>query len=90
MGLLVVRRIRMAHCKRGPERCEHCRAAAEKPALPKLLDVCPYGDAARPTTEVERAGTKSARPYDVLQVFADATEARAFAQKHGVTDVLLR
>ena len=45
--------------------------------------------AARPTIEVVRAGKKSFRTFDVLQTFTDAAEARAFATKHGLTDVVL-
>jgi hypothetical protein len=86
---LAIRAMKPLHCARGPARCEKCKEAQEKPALPKLLDVCPYGDVARPTIEVVRAGKKSYRTFDVLQTFANVDEARAFATKHGLTDVVL-
>jgi hypothetical protein len=86
---LAVRSLKHMHCARGPARCEKCKEAHDKPAAPKLLDVCPYGDAARPTIEVARDGKKSFRPFDVLQTFATVEEARAFATKHGLTDVVL-
>lgn len=86
---LAIRLLKPMHCARGPSRCEKCKAAGEKPAAPKLLDVCPYGDAARPTVEVERAGKKTFRAYDVIKSFNDIDEARAFATKHGLTDVAL-
>lgn len=86
---LALRMLKPLHCARGPARCEDCKAAQAKPPSPKLLDVCPHGPAARPTIEVERDGKKSHRPFDVLQTFADAAEARAFAKRHGLTDVAL-
>lgn len=84
---LAIRALRPGHCARGPQRCEACQAAAAQPAVPKLLDLCPWGQATRPTVEVERDGKKAWRPYDVLRSFADEAEARAFAQRHGLTDV---
>lgn len=86
---LVIRLLKPLHCARGSARCEECKAAQAKPRSAKLLDVCPHGHAARPTIEVERAGKKSHRPFDVLQTFADVEEARAFAKRHGLTDVTL-
>jgi hypothetical protein len=86
---LAIRAMKPLHCARGPERCEKCKHAATLPATPRLLDVCPHGDYARPTVEIERGGKKEIRVYDVLQTFADTAEARAFATKHGITDVLL-
>lgn len=86
---LAIRALKPAHCARGPARCEKCKEAEQKPATPKLLDVCPWGDAARPTVELERDGQRTWRTYDVLQAFADEAEARAFAKRHGITDVKL-
>jgi hypothetical protein len=86
---LAIRTLKPLHCARGPARCEKCKVASTQPATPKLLDVCAWGDAARPTMELRRGGEKIFRPYDVLRSFADEAEARAFAQKHGLTDVAL-
>lgn len=86
---LAIRALRPGHCARGPERCARCKAAEAQPASPSLLDLCPWGDYARPLIDVERAGSKAWRPYDVLQSFADAAEARAFAATHGIDDVRL-
>lgn len=77
------------HCARGPKACAKCAAAAAKPPLPRLLDVCPEGDYARPTVSVVRDGKVTYRVYDVLRSFADAAEAKAFADKHGIVDVQL-
>jgi hypothetical protein len=83
---LAIRVLRPLHCARGAKACAKCKEAQSKPALPKLLDVCPHGDVARPT--IETAG-KGFRAYEVLQVFPDVAEAKAFAEKHGLTDVQL-
>ncbi len=77
------------HCARGPKGCAKCAAAAAKPPLPRLLDLCPEGEYARPTVSVVRDGKLTYRVYDVLRSFADATEAKAFADKHGIVDVQL-
>lgn len=87
---LAIRALRPLHCARGAQRCEKCKAAAAQPPVPRLLDLCPWGDAARPTIEVVRDGKKAWRAYDVLQSFADAAEARAFAERHRLTDVELQ
>jgi hypothetical protein len=84
---LAIRSLKPLHCARGPEHCETCKRAQAKPAAPKLLDVCPYGDVARPTIEIVRNGKKTFAPYDVLQSFASSEAARAFAKRHGLTDV---
>jgi hypothetical protein len=86
---LAIRALKPLHCARGPGRCEQCKEAAAKPAAPKLLDVCPSGDAARPTIELLRDGKKTWRAYDVLETFTDEAEARAFAKRHGLDDVQL-
>jgi len=83
---LAVRLLRPLHCARGRERCERCREHEARPAVPKLLDLCPEGDLARPTVQ---AGDGTIRVYDVLRSFPDAAAARAFAAEHGVTDVQL-
>lgn len=87
---LAIRVLKPLHCARGAQRCEACKAALAQPAVPKLLDLCPWGEAARPTIEVERGGKKSWRVFDVLRSFADEAEAQAFSQRHGLTDVQLR
>ena len=86
---LAVRLMRDIHCARGSKRCEKCQAAEALPAKAKLLDVCPYGDYARPTVKVVRGGKDEYRVFEVLQVFASEDEARAFATKHALSDVML-
>lgn len=86
---LVIRAMHEIHCARGTKRCEKCRAAAAKPAVPRLLDVCPEGDYARPTITLDRDGKRETRVFDVVRSFADEAEAKAFATKHGLADVQL-
>jgi hypothetical protein len=86
---LVIRSLKPGHCARGPVRCEKCKIAEQQPPTPKLLDVCPYGDYARPTIEIVRGDAKAWRPYDVIQTFATSAEARDFATKHQITDIAL-
>lgn len=81
---LQVRVQKALHCARGPSGCEQCRAAEAGPALPKLLDLCPEGELARPVVEVVRDGEVQHRVYDVLQSFLTEAEGRAFAKAHGV------
>jgi hypothetical protein len=80
---LAIRALKPTHCARGATRCTRCKDAEAKPAVPRLLDVCPEGDLARPTITI---GDK-VRVFDVLESFADVAEATAFAERHGITDV---
>ena len=62
---------------------------AQQPAATQLLDVCAYGDYARPTIVATRGGKSEHRVYDVIIVFASDAEAREFATKHGIDDIAL-
>lgn len=87
---LAIRFERPLHCARGASRCEKCRDAQKQPARPKLLDLCPEGDHARPTITVVRDGKEQVRVYDFLRAFDTSEAAEEFAQKHGITDVVAR
>ncbi|MCU0724075.1 MAG: hypothetical protein MUC63_10775 [Planctomycetes bacterium] len=86
MPLHVIRRIAMAHCKRGPARCEKCRAADSTKLC--LLDVEPPnpGMIQRRVMEVEIGGVKSFREFDVARVFETEEEARRYAAENGIAD----
>ena len=89
MPCYVIRRIQLAHCKRGPERCEQCRQMnAERICL---LDVCPPhpGEIQRRVIEVSVEGERAWREYDIARSFDTEAEALAFAAEHGVEDVAL-
>ena len=85
----IIRTIRLAHCKLGPERCEPCRTMSEERIC--LLDVDPPGRGLqqRRVIEVEVHGERVWREYDVLRSFADEREAREYAAEHGIRDVVL-
>jgi len=83
----IIRRIRLAHCKLGPSRCEKCREMDEERLC--LLDIRPpeEGLMQRRSIEIERDGETVWRTFDVVRVFADTAEARAYAEAHGIADV---
>jgi hypothetical protein len=83
----IIRRIRLAHCKRGPASCEECREMDGERLC--LLEILPpdEGLMQRRLIELEVEGEAVWRAFDVLRVFADEEEARAYAVEHGVTDV---
>jgi hypothetical protein len=77
-GVPLVERVQSL-CKRGAKRCDRCKRAESSPPTPRLLDLCPEGDYARPTIAVTRGGKEEFRVFDVLR--------SEFAEAHGVTDV---
>ena len=85
----VIRRLRMAHCSGGPERCKLCAAATEHKLY--LLDIAPprAGEVQRPVIEVTRRGKQAWREYDIVRSFADEREALEYARQHGIEDVNL-
>lgn len=87
---LAIRAQKPLHCARGSLRCARCKAAEQQPAKPRLLDLCPDGDQARPTIQITREGKQQVRVYDVLQTFDSADGAEAFAREHGIADVAAR
>lgn len=83
----VIRRIRTAHCKRGPSICAACRDADQEVIC--LLDVCPpdAGRVQRRVIEVVVDGQAAWREYDVVRSFASEDEARRYAVEEGIADV---
>jgi hypothetical protein len=82
---LLIRTMKALHCARGPQRCAKCKAADATAPVPKLLDLCPWGEFARPTVELVRDGEAQVRVFDVMRSFANVSEAREFATRNGVT-----
>lgn len=83
----VIRRIALAHCKRGPARCARCSEVARERVC--LLDTLPtaHPEAARPVIACQEDGVTVWRTYDVVGEFATADEARDFARGQGIDDV---
>ena len=85
----IIRKIRLAHCKRGPEVCEKCREMDVERIC--LLDICPpdAGLVQRRVSEVGVDGKTEWREFDVVRVFADEKEAAAYAAQNGIEDVVV-
>jgi hypothetical protein len=85
----IIRRIRMAHCKKGPSRCAKCREAGA--AAICLLELWPpdEGTAQRRLIALDRGGQRVWYAYDVIRRFAAEGEARAFAEQNAIDDVEL-
>jgi hypothetical protein len=85
----IIRRMRMAHCKRGPELCEQCRQMnVEKISL---LDISPPhpGEMQRRVIAVRHGGEQVWREFDIVRTFETEQEARQYATEHGIEDVEL-
>jgi hypothetical protein len=82
MPHFVVRRIRIAHCKKGPARCDKCREMdAERICL---LEICPQGDMQRRVIQIGDIWQE----FEVARVFESEEDARAYADEHGIQDVV--
>ncbi len=82
----IIRKIRLAHCKRGPERCEKCRAMdAERICL---LDVClpDAGMMQRRVIQLTIDGEEVWREFDVVKVFENEQEASDYARENDIQD----
>jgi len=87
MSCLIIRRMRTAHCKRGPLLCAKCREMNVERIC--LLDICPPnpGQMQRRVIEVTLHGETEWREFDVLRVFEDEQAASVYAAQEGITDV---
>ena len=85
----VIRKMRLAHCKRGPAVCEKCKEMDEERIC--LLDVCPAdaGLMQRRVIQLTVDGEEVWREFDIVRVFDDEEEARKYARENGVGDVEL-
>ena len=85
MAERVIRRVRLEHCKRGPERCELCREMDREAWC--LLELYRPGEspAQRRVIELERDGEPAWWEFEVLRVFGGEQEARAYAAEHGIS-----
>ena len=87
MSRHVIRKIRLAHCKRGPSRCQKCREMEAERIC--LLDICPprMGEMQRRIIQVDREGEKVWREFDIVRTFESKEEAQEYADENGITDV---
>jgi hypothetical protein len=87
MSRYIIRRIRLAHCKKGPSLCDKCREMdAERICL---LDIGPprVGEIQRRVIQVNREGGKVWREFDVVRAFESEEEAKEYADRHMIEDV---
>jgi len=82
---LIIRKIPLQHCMKGPSMCEKCRAMSARKYC--LLNISPKGVMARPVIEVEIKGKKEWREYEIVKIFEDRDEADRYAKGNGITDV---
>jgi hypothetical protein len=85
----IIRRTRLAHCKKGPTRCEECRELDQERIC--LLDVCPAnaGMRQRRVVPVVRGGRETWREFEIVRAFESVAQARKYAKEHGIDDVQL-
>ena len=87
MSRYIIRRIRIAHCKRGPSICDKCREMDVERIC--LLDICPprVGEIQRRVIQVKREGEKVWREFDIVRTFESREEAEKYASKNAIEDV---
>jgi hypothetical protein len=87
MSRYIIRKIRLAHCKKGPSICDKCREMDEERMC--LLDICPprVGEILRRVIQVNREGSKVWREFDVVRAFESEQEAKEYADHHAIEDV---
>jgi len=87
MPRYIIRRIRLAHCKRGPDRCVKCEEMDVETIC--LLDIAPpdAGMIQRRVIEVNVGGESLWREFDIVRSFDHGEQARTYAREHGVDDI---
>ena len=85
----VIRRMRLAHCKLGPSRCEKCRAMDTERIC--LLDVRPpnAGKLQRRIIELKVDDETVWREYDIVKTFDSEQDAMTYAAANAIEDVQL-
>jgi len=84
-GEYIIRMISLQHCKKGPERCDRCKAMCARKYC--LLNINPGGVMQRPVIEVEIKGQKEWREYDIEKIFESRAEAERYAKENRIADV---
>lgn len=89
MSRYIIKRMRLAHCKRGPAICEKCREMDVERIC--LLDISPpdQGMVQRRVIQVNVDGQEEWREFDIVRAFDSEEEARAYASENGIRDVEL-
>ena len=89
MSRHIIRKIRLAHCKRGPSICAKCREMDVEKIC--LLDICPphMGEIQRRVIQISTGGETAWREFDVVRAFESKEEARKYADENAIGDVEL-
>ena len=87
MSCHIIRKIRIAHCKKGPSLCEKCREMDRRRIC--LLDICPprVGEVQRRVIEVHRDRERVWREFDIVRTFESEAEALEYAAEHAIDDI---
>jgi len=87
MSRYIIRKIRIAHCKKGPRICDQCREMDTERIC--LLDICPprVEEIQRRVIQVSIAGEKVWREFDIVRAFESEEEAKEFSNKNGIEDI---
>ena len=87
MSSYIIRKIRLAHCKKGPSLCAKCREMDVDKVC--LLDIDPPrpGEVQRRVIQVDMEGQTVWREFDVARMFEDENEAKEYANQNGIEDV---
>lgn len=87
MSRYIIRRLRLAHCKRGPAMCLKCRQMDVQRLC--LLDTNPpdQGQVQRRVIQVRGEEGQVWREFDVVRAFDSEEEAERYAAEHGIADV---
>ena len=82
----IVKKMAKIHCARGPKRCKKCEEYAKEKQY-ALLDTNPTENpqATRPVIGLKIDGEDVWVPFDVIAYFDKLEEARAYAEKNGMT-----
>lgn len=89
MSRYIIRRMRLAHCKRGPAVCAQCREMDQAKIC--LLDISPPhpGEIQRRVIQVSLEGAMVWREFDIVRAFESQEEALAYAEEHAISDMEL-
>ena len=87
MDNYVIKAIRTAHCKRGPERCEKCREMDDERICLVEVFSANSGMAQRRVLEFERNGVREWLAFEVVQVFDSREEAEMYALENHIKNV---
>jgi hypothetical protein len=89
MSRYILRKVRLAHCKKGPALCPKCREMDVERF--SLLDIDPPrpGQIQRRVIEISDEGRTAWCEYDIVRVFESQEAALDYARQHSIHDVEL-